>query len=413
MNHHQPYGRVSARDRDRRRAGWDLRFAILMVFPLICLVVVLYEFIYLQQFTTERQQEAAVAKPQERAPHLRADVTTPPDAIRGRTTMILIANYRDSKRCSETLRSLFDNAAQPDLLRVSIFDQIYAGDGEKPCVDTYCELIGPECRRSQIVSSQIDAKDAEGPTVARYETEKAIKNEDFCLAIDSHLVFVSRWDEKLLNQWDAIENSKAIITVYPKSTDHIGNKDSEQRLQLMCKARIESQDKDSMIQYGAPIWINKKDVPKPRLMSQLAGGFNFGTCKQAIEVRNDPYTPFLFHGEEYSRAARLWTHGYDFYVPAEDVVYHWYEKRNVVWERDWGERYQIQQKSKRRIRYAIGLPVTKEDFDKTEIDKFTIGTKRTMEQWKAFSGIDPLAPFQGTNVEQFNNCRELDYVPFE
>jgi hypothetical protein len=331
------------------------------------------------------------------------------------------------------LKSIFENAVEPNLLKISIFDQIYVNEGEKQCVEVYCDLVGESCRRSQIVSSVTDAKDAkvlvmsqeyedisptnnmnikQGPTVARYETEKAIGEEDFCLAIDSHLLFVSKWDEKLIAQWDATENSNAIITVYPKSVEHMNNKMSLDMVQLMCISRIESDDKDAMIQYGAPIWIDKASLKKPRLMSQLAGGFNFGNCQQAKEIRNDPYTPYLFHGEEYSRATRLWTSGYDFYVPSEDVVYHWYEPRKVVWERDWGARYVIQQKSRRRIRFALGLPVSREDFDKTELENFTLGKKRTLEQWQNFSGINPLASFVGSESEQFKNCGELELVSF-
>lgn len=64
-------------------------------------------------------------------------------------------------RCSETLRSIFDNAASPELLKVSIYDQIYLAEGERQCVDVFCELVGEaECRRNQIVSSQIDALNA-------------------------------------------------------------------------------------------------------------------------------------------------------------------------------------------------------------------------------------------------------------
>lgn len=113
MSHYpqQPYGRVSARDRDRRRAGgWDLRFAILMVFPLICLVVVLYEFLYLQQYTASDSPASAI---QERSARLRSDdpvvastapaTPKPTTVINGRSTMVLIANYRDSKRCAGIL----------------------------------------------------------------------------------------------------------------------------------------------------------------------------------------------------------------------------------------------------------------------------------------------------------------------
>uniref|UniRef100_H3H1B0 BD-FAE-like domain-containing protein n=1 Tax=Phytophthora ramorum TaxID=164328 RepID=H3H1B0_PHYRM len=412
---YQPFGRVSSRGDVRRGAGWDLRVAVLMVFPVLCLVVVLYEFLYLQEYAASGAPDAPV---EDRSVHLRADQevaptrvpepTDPPSIVNGRSTIILVANYRDSTRCSETLRSIFDNAVAPDNLRISIYDQIYPAEKERPCVEHFCELVGEEfCRRPQIVSSQIDAVNATGPTAARYETEKAITDEDFCMTIDSHLVFIPDWDEKIVAQWDSLENPNAIISVYPKSTEHLTKHDVDDKVQLMCMSRIETQDADSMVQYAAPMWIDKKDTPKPRLMSQLAGGFNFGGCRQAKEVRNDPHTPYLFHGEEYSRATRLWTAGFDFYVPSEDIAYHWYEKRKVVWERDWSERYVIQQPSKRRIRYSLGLPVTKQDFDRTDLDKFTLGTKRTFEQWRNFSGIDPLAKYISSDVTQFNNCREL------
>ncbi|RLN38271.1 hypothetical protein BBJ28_00021200 [Nothophytophthora sp. Chile5] len=391
MKTYQPYGRVSSRDRERRAAGWDLRFAVLMVFPVICLVVVLYEFLYLQEYTSNEAQDAPV---EERT-------------YRGALVVDCL------RRCSETLRSIFDNSVAPDNVKISIFDQIYEAEHERPCADIFCELVGEaECRRSQIVSSQIDAANATGPTAARYETEKGITDEDFCMTIDSHLVFIPKWDEKIAAQWDSLNNPMAIVSVYPKSTEHLTKHDVDDKVQLMCMSRIETKDKDSMVQYAAPMWIDKKDTPKPRLMSQLAGGFNFGGCTQAKEVRNDPYTPYLFHGEEYSRAARLWTSGYDFYVPSEDVAYHWYEKRKVVWERDWSERYVVQQASKRRIRYNLGLPVTAEDFDRTDLEKFALGTKRTFAQWQNFSGINPLAEFVGSEVSQFKNCGKLEYVPY-
>ncbi|EQC36131.1 hypothetical protein SDRG_06247 [Saprolegnia diclina VS20] len=337
--------------------------------------------------------------------------TVPPDAVNGRTTMVLIANYRDTRRCAETLDSLFTTAVHPELVHVSIFDQIYLDKGEIRCIDAYCSKVGEAaCRRSQMVNSTIDADDATGPTRARYETEKGIKDEDFCLAIDSHLVFVKDWDAELLSQWDSLENDHAIITVYPKSTELLNNTEYANQLQLMCHARIESADPDTMIQYGAPIWIPQP--PTPRLMSQFAGGFNFGNCVQATTVRNDPYTPFLFHGEEYSRAARLWTSGYDFYVPKKDVVYHWYEERKVIWEKDWDKRYFVQQKAKRRIRHALGLSFTEDDFDHTDIDAFKLGSKRTFAQWIEFSGIDPNAAYVGKEDNQFDNCKELTYVPY-
>lgn len=73
---YQPYGRVSSRREPRRGARLDLRVAVLMVFPVICLVVVLYEFLYLQEYAANG---AAVDAPvEERSLHLRADQRRPP-----------------------------------------------------------------------------------------------------------------------------------------------------------------------------------------------------------------------------------------------------------------------------------------------------------------------------------------------
>ncbi|KDO28303.1 hypothetical protein SPRG_06353 [Saprolegnia parasitica CBS 223.65] len=336
---------------------------------------------------------------------------------RERRTIVLIANYRDTARCAETLQSMYAQASQPDLLSVSIFDQIYEEQGEGRCYDAYCDKVGEaNCRRSQLRRNDtINALHATGPTFARYQTEKGIDLaiDTFSLAIDSHIVFVPHWDKDLIEQWDSLQNEKAIITVYPRSTDNTPrNMDTslDTTAILMCTGKIETEDADAMISYDA---VQLIPVPeKPRLMSQFAGGFNFGTAIQALEVRNDPYTPYLFHGEEYSKAARLFTHGYDMYVPKRQVVYHWYEKRNVVWERDWGDRYVVQQKAKRRIRTVLGLSTTSDDYDKTDIDKFGLGTKRTFEQFRAFSGIDPTAAYYKDNYAQFNNCRDLEYVPY-
>ena len=107
-------------------------------------------------------------------------------------------------------------------------------------------------------------------------------------------------------------------------------------------SQIETNGRHAMVHYAAPACIDKNDTPKPGLMSLLDGGFNFGECKQVKEERNDPETPFIFHGEEYARVTRLWSAVYDFYAFSEGVAYHWYETRKVVWELNWSKRYAVQ-----------------------------------------------------------------------
>ncbi|RQM20581.1 hypothetical protein B5M09_006858 [Aphanomyces astaci] len=347
--------------------------------------------------------------------------TAPPPLARDpnrRRTIVLIANYRDSKRCGETLESIFTKAAHPDLVAVSIFDQLNFEENELPCFDSYCQLVGEDqCRRSDRLrrNSSIGYMDATGPTYGRYRTEEGVDLtiDTFALAIDSHILFVPNWDTEMMSQWDSIGNPKAILTVYPDGTDRYPKPDEAPRfVTLMCHARIENNNDDAMVQYSSSIQI--PCPPKPQLMSQFAGGFNFGTAESALEVRNDPYTPYLFHGEEYSRVARLFTHGYDTYIPTHHLCFHWYEPRKAIWDHDWGKRSVIARRSQRRIRAALGLPTTKDDYDKTDLDKFSLGTKRTMEQFIAFSGINPTASWIEDNEHQFDVCppKELHYVPY-
>jgi hypothetical protein len=332
------------------------------------------------------------------------------DPMRGRRTMVLLANYRDSKRCGETLASMFTLAAAPQLLRVSIHDQIDETERELPCVESYCLLVGErECRRTQIVSTQVKAIDARGPIVARSINEKAIRDEEFCFGIDSHLVFTPQWDEAVVKQWEATGNANAIITVYPKLTKYMSEDHSKDDFMgFMCQSRFEQNETDVMVQYANVRWLPRTNATRPRLQSQYAGGFNFGSCRAYTQVPNDPFLPILFYGEEYVRGARLWTAGFDFYAPSVDIVYHYYERRKRVWDEDWSRRYVMLQRSKRRARAILGLPVSSQDFDATEMEMYGLGTKRTFAQWTQFTGMDPATYVK----KEFDNCGELRLVPF-
>jgi hypothetical protein len=225
-------------------------------------------------------------------------------------------------------------------------------------------------------------------------------------------VFTPKWDEQLVGNWEATENPNAILTVYPKSTELLTDHSKDHQMGVQCLSRIETPDADSMVQYQAVRWVDKTNTTKPRLMAQFAGGFNFGSCQAYRDVPNDPFTPMLFYGEEYARAARLWTWGYDMYAPSVDVVYHFFETRKKIWDLDWSTSYPILQRSKRRVRAILGLPVSSEAYDHTDIHKYALGTKRTFAQWQNFSGIDPQAKFANGVAIQFENCGELTYVPY-
>merc|ERR1711920_314566 len=162
-------------------------------------------------------------------------------------------------------------------------------------------------------------------------------------------------------------------------------------------------------------YSNTENFPrpdKPVLSTQLAGGFNFGTARSALEIRNDPHTAYIFMGEEIIRAARLWTNGYDLYVPNNDIIFHWYEKRHYMWDHDWGTRSKGMERAKRRIRHILGAKKSSEDFDHEELDVYGLGDKRTIEQFWNFTGVDFDAPWTGDDY-QFDVCGGVSFVPFD
>ena len=49
--------------------------------------------------------------------------------------------------------------------------------------------------------------------------------------------------------------------------------------------------------------------------SQQGAGLSFSKCHAELKVPVDPHTPGIFDGEEFNRAARFFTYGYDIYTP--------------------------------------------------------------------------------------------------
>ena len=75
------------------------------------------------------------------------------------------------------------------------------------------------------------------------------------------------------------------------------------------------------------IWI--EDIFTNDIYLLLGAGLSFSKCHAEKKVPYDPHTPHIFDGEEFSRAIRFWTHGYDIYSPNRVYVLHDYTKSQV------------------------------------------------------------------------------------
>jgi hypothetical protein len=71
-------------------------------------------------------------------------------------------------------------------------------------------------------------------------------------------------------------------------------------------------------------------MPHPKLTNIVWGaGLSFSKCHAERKVPYDPHTPGIFDGEEFNKAIRLWTYGYDIYSPHRVHVVHDYHKSQV------------------------------------------------------------------------------------
>lgn len=127
-----------------------------------------------------------------------------------------ISHYRD-QRCSSTLLNLFSKAKHPERLRIGIVQQIHTEADPFHCVDDFCAAHPKYCRNrnEQIRLLEFTHQMARGPNYARALQGTLLRDEEFCMQIDSHTDVVQDWDEKALKMWSSIGNEYGILSHQP------------------------------------------------------------------------------------------------------------------------------------------------------------------------------------------------------
>eukprot|EP01059_Diplonema_ambulator_P001155 TRINITY_DN10913_c0_g1_i1.p1 TRINITY_DN10913_c0_g1~~TRINITY_DN10913_c0_g1_i1.p1 ORF type:complete len:386 (+),score=56.81 TRINITY_DN10913_c0_g1_i1:119-1159(+) len=315
--------------------------------------------------------------------------------------------------CAPTVARAFQRAAYPDRVFFGIFQQHNCtGLDDVACKDCIANIHNelncpdhPLCTRIwQVRVSRLPMRLTQGVTFGRHMAENHYHGETYVMNIDSHSHFSRGWDSEIIDMFKRIDDDYAIITTYPAhyGEGHMGHHKEDD-------FEINTRDRDMCICVTNRVKVHKsrnfKHVvghmarpSKPIRTAFLAAGFNFARGHRVDKVPYDPYTPFLFDGEEMSFAVRAWTHGYDFYHPDKSVVAHLYitsgsKLRPVFWTDNWNERYLLQYKSVLRINYILGLHdvfdrhVPLADIDLREIEKYGLGTARTTQQFWEWAGI--------------------------
>ena len=236
--------------------------------------------------------------------------------------------------CNASIISAFESALNPDRIFFGVYQQTNL-DSYPDCLD----ISGLKCpehplcvRLWHVRISRVTDKQAYGPTWGRYMADKLFDNEEFYLVTDSHTFFRPNWDEILLNLFYSLNNEYAIITHYPKGSDlmekslsdweNIPDKAASYHI---CGTFFESSENHMPRNAnGCYIRINSEYQNRGIIVPFWAAGFSFSKSHYRSAAPWDPYTKWLFHGEEFYFGTRAWTHGYDFYSPPYDIVFHRY-----------------------------------------------------------------------------------------
>jgi [Skp1-protein]-hydroxyproline N-acetylglucosaminyltransferase len=287
------------------------------------------------------------------------------------TIFVSVASYRDSD-CIETIRAMFDSAANPDQLYVGICEQNSA-EAKEACVP------GGFKWNHRVRRLTIPAMEAKGPTYARYLCSTLYRGETYFCQIDSHTRFVKGWDAKAVACLKRCPvPSKAVLTHYPHDWDQnsaTGTKD----VPVLCKSKF---DDNGILTFEA---VSIAPSAKPKPVPFVSGGFVFAPGTMVRDVPYDPDLPHLFQGEEILYSARLWTSGYDFYTPTQNLVYHKYGREDSP--KFWGEvpgfnEAQAATLAKVRKLMAGEMPAGY---------AHGMGKKRSIKAYWAFIDADPVA----------------------
>jgi hypothetical protein len=304
-----------------------------------------------------------------------------------RTIYVSIASYRDDD-CPNTIKSLLENSGYPNRIYLGICQQNTETDID--CIDNeqlkFNNLFDFESyKKSNIRIKRLHAQEAKGPTYARYLCSLLYNEEDYYLQIDSHMLFNKDWDIKLINYLDQIYNKnilKAVITYYPKDWSSEGKTIRGQS--TFCKGTI-GYDSQVYLFRGSIVNDNKNE---PREVAYCSANFFFTYGCFLNEIPYDPNLPQLFEGEEPLFTVRLWTSGWNFYSPPEDLCYHFYIRKDKpkYWDNpNYKKEIEL---SLKKVRTYLGMIETNEQYIEDDSKIYGLGSERTLIEYWNYIGFD-------------------------
>lgn len=298
---------------------------------------------------------------------LRAFSRIPTRKTAHRSIFVSISSFRDEV-CPDTLDNLWAQAAEPERIAVGLVQQncdeaqhaaygcftavmpedkkVHVAPPDLDCASSYCmrpHAFPEACRPGSSLLRVLRFNESEtfGPVFGRYLGSLLWRGETYYMQVDAHTTFAKHWDTMLLEDYAIAPSPKAVFSHYPPSgPQRPATKVPPYAWEgahgtCMCDAGFAEY---SIVRVGAmkryPI---RETFPAgctgapssscrhvPRFAPYIGAGFVFANASFLIDVPFDPFTPFIFMGEELDFSTRLWTSGWDIFCPPRNVVAHAY-----------------------------------------------------------------------------------------
>jgi len=215
---------------------------------------------------------------------------------------------------------------------------------------------------------------------------------------------VKDWDDILLQQLQLCASAKAILTTYPLGYELPSKLSAETRISFLV---AKSFGDDGFLRYNGKLLRHAPNKPIPTFF--WASGFSFSSAKIISEVPYDPHLSYLFFGEESSMTVRLWTNGWDFFVPTVNIVYHLWSRSYRPTFREIPNQKEMEQRAQQRVRHLLCMQDTPAaELLLLELNKYALGSFRSLSEYCTMTGVD----FRGRQLSSRALCGGLSQTAF-
>lgn len=285
---------------------------------------------------------------------------------------VQIAAYRDPELVP-TIKSLFENAANPDDLRVYILRQ-YSPE----------EHVEEIRNIPNVIIEDVPYIQSQGVCWARSQIQQHYSDEEYTMCLDSHHRFVKDWDTTCIEMIKELQNKgvkKPLLTSYLPSFNP--NLDPQERVKVPWKMNFDKFIPEGAIFFLPATMENSETLESPMPARFFSAHFVFTLGIWNKEVPYDPN--YYFHGEEINLAVRSFTHGYDLFHPHKVIAWHEYTRkgRTKQWDDDksWHQKNNL---SHLRNRKLFGMDNEPQDIN---FSQYGFGTIRTVTDYEKYAGV--------------------------